>query len=42
MPHDIKPLSCNPGAIAGTYVDAYMNNLNLATASAKLATVKGA
>jgi superoxide dismutase, Fe-Mn family len=30
------------GAKAGAYVDAYMNNLNLAAASAKLAAVKGA
>lgn len=30
------------GAKAGAYVDAYMNNLNLAVASAKLAAVKGA
>jgi superoxide dismutase, Fe-Mn family len=30
------------GAKAGAYVDAYMNNLNLAAASAKLATAKGA
>lgn len=30
------------GAKAGAYVDAYMNNLNLATASAKLAQAKGA
>jgi Fe-Mn family superoxide dismutase len=29
------------GAKAGAYVDAYMNNLNLAAASAKLATAKG-
>ncbi|MDO9602899.1 MAG: Fe-Mn family superoxide dismutase, partial [Rhodocyclaceae bacterium] len=30
------------GAKAGAYVDAYMNNLNLATASAKLTQAKGA
>lgn len=30
------------GAKAGAYVDAYMNNLNLATASTKLASAKGA
>lgn len=30
------------GAKAGAYVDAYMNNLNLATASAKLTHAKGA
>ncbi len=30
------------GAKAGAYVDAYMNNLNLATASRKLAAITGA
>jgi Fe-Mn family superoxide dismutase len=30
------------GAKAGAYVDAFMNNLNLAAASAKLASAKGA
>lgn len=30
------------GAKAGAYVDAYMNNLNLAAASAKLAAITGA
>lgn len=30
------------GAKAGAYVDAYMNNLNLAAASQKLATIAGA
>lgn len=42
MSYEIKPLSCNPGVKNGAHVDACMDNLNLAAASAELSCAQGA